>query len=420
MVDESDPHDPDNTSLSRLRNSAIGPWIASSADLQEQEQMIPSARSEMIEQQEVMQQVGNLIMVDQDDDDDDDDDDDAVSRFNNRRAEYSADDAIVEQSLGQSMPDPTIEITTEPQIVSVIYLEENDQIESQEEDVITVSDYSRVLELSHPFEFSLPVTMEMQDSQTSNLENFIEEFEDSLNRIQDLQREINEIRDLYNNLLQEDETGHETSIEVSDVNEIMRDNSQNILDSDITDDESVLQPLENVRSRMDDFSRFFQHLSQENEQVFDEEEDAGFHAEETEDDEESDDLSIVSASWQYENGTLIRHQHPTQIRNNSNRSTNLLPNFYLDSNGIPRIEFERQINVRYRNTLTNDPSSKAAPFCRIDSNGDLECIVAFYTSNSRGELNVEVYDKVQKKADTILFKEIRNNWRNVHGECIGR
>jgi hypothetical protein len=78
------------------------------------------------------------------------------------------------------------------------------------------------------------------------------------------------------------------------------------------------------------------------------------------------------------------------------------------------------MNCRSRNLLSNDYSSKAAPFCRMDSNGDLESIVASYRPNPQGELKVEVYDKVQKTADTILFKEIRNNWRNDHGECIGR
>jgi hypothetical protein len=37
-----------------------------------------------------------------------------------------------------------------------------------------------------------------------------------------------------------------------------------------------------------------------------------------------------------------------------------------------------------------------------------------------GELKVSVQDKHEKEVETLLFKEIKNSWRNDHGECIGR
>jgi hypothetical protein len=415
MVYESEPHDQDDSSRVRLRSSVIGPWIASSTDVSdngEAEELISGSGSDQLdisqqttEQQEVMLEVGNLIMIDQDDEH-------ALSGLNSSPGP-SVSDAIVEQSIVQTRAG-ALELTTEPQIVSEVYLDRNDGTESQ--DIITVNDYSRVLELSHPFEFSIPSVVEQQENQTSNLENFIEEFEDSLSRIDDLQREINEIRELYNNLVQED-----GPIETPEIAEIQGEDAENTLDPDAYEDENILSPIVDERSRLEgigSFSQFFQQLSQTNEDEFDVEEDEQAHfIEQSDDDEGSEDLPLVSTSWRFENGAIIRRQFPNQIIRMRN---NLLPNFYLDSNGIPRIEFERQINFRSRNIFSNDYSSKAAPFCRIDSNGDIECIVASYRPNALGELKVEVYDKIQKTADTILFKEIRNNWRNDHGECIGR
>lgn len=409
MVYQTEPHDLENESMMRLRNSAIGPWIDFSTGAAQESETEPLSTSSQfditlrdLEQEQVMSQVGNLLLPDQDDDN-------AHTNLNSTiSGNYG--DAIIEQSpqIGDisDISNESLELTLEPQNVSVIYLDGHESAASSQDfnDVITIRDYNRVLELSHPFEFSIPTVQ--QESNISHIENFIQEFETSLSRIEDIQREINEIRELYNNLLTEDE------FQVQEISDIPNEHGEDVFDQDT--EESILSRLEGGRSRTDDIdslSQFFNQLSREEEEAFE------FPEEEDEEDENIEEDSIISTSWRFENGALVRRQFPQQ---EGTMHRNLLPNFYLDSNGIPRIEFERQLNLRTRNILTNDYSSKTAPFCRMDSNGDLECVIAFYPSNSQGELNVDVYDKSQHKAETLLFKEIQNSWRNDHGECIGR
>ena len=442
MVNQNEPSDQHNSNLFRLRNSAIGPWIDSSFNSIESTSPIDRSHSlnndigngnggNDLDDEDIMIQVGNLSLVD--------DFDTSSTMY---RAGSDMNDAIIEQShidqtdSYQYLDDHGIEVALEPQDVSIFDFDEN---ESSEDLIgaITVHDYNRVLQLSNPLEFSIPsADFEDESNQSTNMDNFITNFEMSLSRIEDIQREIDDIRQLYNNLLEQEELPPDTILEypntVAD-----HENTQRETDTDWGNEIVSVETIENQQDQetprenfshldgrisrldnMDSFSDFFHHLPTVN--------DDGFNFElEFENDLEEESIegsdSIVSSSWQFDHGQLVRRSFPEQRRIHSNqRNNSLLPNFYLDSNGIPRIDFEKQFNLRTRHILSNDPSSKSAPFCRIDSNGDLECVFAFYSPSSMGELKVSVQDKHEKEVETLLFKEIKNSWRNDHGECIGR
>ena len=422
MVYQTAPHDQNDSHSDRLRSSTIAPWISSSV---ESEQVLLISERHRVarvtngqhyesEQEDVMLQVGNLSLDD-------------VEHINTQ----GADDAFLEQLQSNQSFDGNQDgsIFSEPQNAAVFSIDDDaESINSARfPDVISIHDYNRVLELSDPFEFNIPTANMESDSAHTRVESFISDFEISLDRIENIQREINEIRELYNNLLYEnDEEDLERAEELlensqrhySDENDF-RPNSD--MNDNLEDDDDILSPIVNQHTRdqavgqsFSDFVRELSDLNDENEN-FESQSDEGYRN--FEHDYGLEDSDSPTSSWQLQQPVRRIISARERI---TNRRRNLLPNFYLDSNGIPRIELERQFAIMPRSTLSNDPSSKTAPFCTIDTNGDLECIVACYSSNSRGELKVAIKNDSETESQKLIFKEVNTSWRNDHGECIGR
>jgi hypothetical protein len=112
-------------------------------------------------------------------------------------------------------------------------------------------------------------------------------------------------------------------------------------------------------------------------------------------------------------------------RHTRERQVTEAPTFYLDSNGEPCVIYEPTSDPRASQNSHSCLGIKAPPYCRLNSNGELESVIApNRTSNGHRQQESEIpviVDTRRSQDDKIIkFKEVKEAWRDSIGECVGR
>lgn len=377
---------------------------------------------------------------------------------------------------------PLVDLNDALETLGIIQVNPSEDTEEHEIEsdgmIITRSQYAQILQLSEPMSFSLPnipfteqnpdesAPLEAHDDQENSIP--LSDFEESLSRIARIQSELRDIRRLYDEILQLTPEVEDNEDSTEDVGELVsrldihstrhhRSHSHLFHDAhheeefpdsiDVMDHHLALEPLirnpadfEDITDEVDDpLDPIVWHPASAFNRYFDEEnleEDHNYEITE-DDDAAEDELTDLEAHLDaYAERIHLQHearltQFQSGLHNLAHRHTRYqevmeTPTFFLDSNGDPRVSYEPTLD-RQANTVRDHSclEVKAPPFCRLNSNGELECVIApnRRAMESQSEENVVpvLIDRRHELEDKIMnFKEVKGNWKDNMGQILGR